>query len=115
MRYKKREDEKIDKLFNEASRYGLYIRFSDEVLFYRKGFHWEYITKENIIRMHMRVEEVISHTSCCAENMDIHNLIVQMKSGDELKIHVCDGEPRMAENLFEKIKLAWNGVEFSKI
>ena len=116
MRYNKRESKALDEAFAKAARHGFYIRFCEEALFYRKGLHWEYLLKENIIRMHRRVEEVISHTSCCAENMDIQKLIVELKNEDSknnsITIHVCDGEPRMAEKLYEDIKTAWPEIEY---
>lgn len=112
MRYKKKENEKLDVAFKEAARRGFNIRFSGDVLFYKKGFHWEYLESENIIRMHRRVEEVITHTSCCAENMDIQKLIVTYKDGKTDTIHVCDGEPRLAEKLYEDIKAAWPNIEY---
>jgi len=112
MRYKKKENEIIDKAFSDSVRHGMNIRFSEEVLFYRKGFHWEYIAHEDVERIYRRVEEVISHTSCCAENMDIQKFIVILKSKEEVTVHVCDGEPRLAEKLYEDIKSAWTDVEY---
>lgn len=114
MRYKKRENALIDAAFTKASKYGLYIKFSEEALFYRKGFHWEYITKDNIDRIYMRVEEVISHTSCCAENMDIQKLVVEYSDNERIAIHVCDGEPRLAERFYADIQKAWPDIEYGK-
>lgn len=112
MRYRKKVNEQLDKEFKEAARRGFNIKFSGGVLFYKKGFHWEYLEKENVIRMHRRVEEVISHTSCCAENMDIQKLIVTLSDNREETIHICDGEPRLAEKLYDDLTEAWPHVEF---
>ena len=112
MKYKKRIDERLDREYKESLKYGFNVRFYKDVLFYRKGFHFEYICHEDVSRIHRRVEEVISHTSCCAENMDIQKLIVTLKSGETLTVHVCDGEPRLAERLYEDIKSNWSDVEF---
>ncbi|MDO4188058.1 MAG: hypothetical protein Q4D29_03635 [Lachnospiraceae bacterium] len=112
MKYKKKENEAIDIEFKNASRRGFNIRFSGGILFYKKGFHWEYLEHENITKIHRRIEEVITHTSCCAENMDIQKLIVTLKDGQTETVHVCDGEPRLAEKLYDDLKSSWTNVEF---
>lgn len=112
MRYKKGVNEKLDRAFSGSTQHGMNIKLAEEVLFYRKMFHWEYIEKEDVEKMHRRVEEVITHTSCCAENMDIQRFIVTLKSSEEVSIHVCDGEPKLAEKLYEDIKSMWTDVEY---
>lgn len=112
MKYKKKENEKLDKAYKESKKHGFNIKLSEETIFFRKGFHWEYINRKDIDRIHRRVEEVISHTSCCAENMDIQKFIVTLKSGETVSIHVCDGEPRLAERLFDELKTMWSEVSF---
>lgn len=114
MRYKKKENEALDKCFESATKHGMNVRLSDEVIFYRKMFHWEYIKHEDIAKMYRRVEEVISHTSCCAENMDIDKLIVTLKDGSVIEIHVCDGERRLAEKLYADITSAWTDIAYGK-
>ena len=71
MKYKKKVDEALDTAFASAVKHGMNIRLADETLFFRKGFHWEYVLPEEVERIYRRVEEVITHTSCCAENMDM--------------------------------------------
>lgn len=112
MRYKKKENEQIDNFFKSANKHGMNVRFSKEALFFRKGFHWEYVLPEEVERIYRRVEEVITHTSCCAENMDIQKFIVILKSKETLTVHVCDGEPRLAERLYSDIQEAWTNVAF---
>lgn len=112
MIYKKKQNEQIDAAFKAADKHGMNIRFANDTLFYRKGFHWEYITSQTVERVYRRVEEVISHTSCCAENMDIQKFIVIHKSGEQETVHVCDGEPRLAERLYEDMQKAWPDVKF---
>lgn len=112
MKYKKKVNEALDAAFTSAVKHGMNIRFADDTLFFRKGFHWEYILRDEVTKMHRRVEEVISHTSCCAENMDIQRLIATLKNGDVVSIHVCDGEPRLAERLYDDIQNSWKNVEF---
>lgn len=112
MKYKKKENSELDLEFAGSSARGMNIRLSDNVLFYRKMLHWEYIKKDEVERVHRKIEEVITHTSCCAENMDIQWLIITNKNGEEIKVHVCDGEPRLAEKLYDDMKNSWTGVEF---
>lgn len=114
MRYKKKVDEALDTAFVNATKYGMNVRLSDKQLFYRKGFHWEYIDSNDITQIYRRVEEVISHTSCCAENMDIQKLIVTLKSGEMITVHVCDGEPRLAEKLYEEIRNNWPEIKYGQ-
>jgi len=114
MKYKKKQDTVLDESFSKAARHGMNIRFGGEYLFYRKGFHWEYIDHKDVARIYRRVEEVISHTSCCAENMDIEKLIVIGHDGNETTVHVCDGERRLAEKLYSDINEAWSDVAFGK-
>ena len=112
MKYSKNKDAMLDSAFAGSVKYGFNIRFSEEVLFYRKGLHWECIKHEDAERIYRRVEEVISHTSCCAENMDIQKLMVVLKSGETLTVHVCDGEPRLAERLYEEIQATWADITY---
>lgn len=112
MKYKKKENANLDAAFKEAAKHGFNVKFSNRTIFFRKGLHWEYINSEDVLRVHRRVEEVITHTSCCAENMDIQKFIVTLKSGETVTIHVCDGEPRLAERLYDDMKTAWPEVEF---
>ena len=112
MKYKKNTNENLDNAFKNATKHGMNIKLFEDILFYRKGFHWEFIEKKDVKRLYRRVEEVISHTSCCAENMDIQRLIATLKNGDVVSIHVCDGEPRLAERLYDDIQNSWKNVEF---
>lgn len=114
MRYKRGENPEIDKEFKNASMHGMLIKLSDNILFYKKMLHWEYINRDEISSMYRKVEEVISHTSCCANNMDIEHLIVTKKDGETLHIHVCDGEKRTADKLYSDLKSMWNDVSFGK-
>ena len=114
MRYKKNVDKALDEAFKASTKHGFNIRFANDVLFYKKGFHWEYLKRENVAKLHRRVEEVISHTSCCAENMDIQKFIVTLDNQEVVTVHVCDGEPRLAEKLYNDVKEAWPEVEYGK-
>lgn len=114
MRYKKGENPKIDTEFKNASLHGMLIKLSDEVLFYKKMLHWEYIEHADIASIYRKIEEVISHTSCCANNMDIERLIITKKDGEVLDIHVCDGEKRTADKLYSDLKNNWTDVSFGK-
>lgn len=114
MKYKKKENVALDTAFSNATKYGFNIKFCDIAIFYKKGFHWEYIKHEDIIQIYRRVEEVISHTSCCAENMDIQKFIVILKSGETIPVHICDGEPRLAENLYDTVMNTWTDIKYGK-
>lgn len=115
MRYKKNTNEKLDEAFKSAAKHGMNIRFSEDALFFKKMFHWEYVLKDEVSKMYRRVEEVITHTSCCAENMDIQKFMVTLKSGETVAVHVCDGEPRLAERLYDDIMAAWPNVEYGNV
>lgn len=112
MKYVKNQNASIDNAFKSATKHGFYVKFADAAIFFRKGLHWEYVVPEDVVRIRRRVEEVISHTSCCAENMDIQKLILTLKNNDETTIHVCDGEPKLAEKLYNDIQASWTNVEF---
>jgi len=114
MKYKKKENQALDIAFKNAASYGFKIKFCENAIFFRKGLHWEFLLPEEIDRIYRRVEEVISHTSCCAENMDIQKFIVVLKSGEKITIHVCDGEPRLAEKLFDLIQNTWTEINYSR-
>jgi len=113
MRYKKGIDSILDQKYKNSANHGMKVKLSEDVLFYRKMFHWEYIKREEIKSIYRKIEEVISHTSCCAENMDIERLIVTKKDGETLDIHVCDGERRTAERLYSDL-MKWDEISFGK-
>lgn len=114
MRYKRGENPEIDKEYKSSTMHGMLIKLSDEVLFYRKALHWEYVKHDEISAIHRKIEEVISHTSCCASNVDIERLIITKKDNDVLDIHVCDGEKRTADKLYSDLKAGWTDVVFGK-
>lgn len=112
MKYVKGQDARIDNEYKNSAMHSMRVKLSDEVLFYKKMFHWEYVLHEEISRIHRKVEEVVSHTSCCAENMDIDRLIITKKDGEVIDVHVCDGERRVAERLYDDLKKNWTDVSF---
>ena len=114
MRYKRGENPELDKEYKASAMHGMNVKLSDEVLFYRKMFHWEYIRHEEIAAIYRKIEEVISHTSCCAENVDIERLIITKKDGQELNVHVCDGERKTADRLYSDLKSSWTDISFGK-
>lgn len=114
MRYKKGIDEKLDKQYKQSALHGMSVKLSEEVLFYRKLFHWEYIHHEEIASIYRKIEEVISHTSCCAENVDIERLIVTKKDGEVIDVHVCDGERKTADKLYSDLVNNWTDIKYGK-
>lgn len=114
MRYKKNINEALDNEFSSSSKFGFSIRLAKNVVFYRKGLHWEYVENNDIERIYRRIEPVSSYGSCCADSMDIQWLIIILKNGIELKLHICDGEEKMAEDLYSRIQTAWTNVEYGK-
>lgn len=114
MKYKKNENQTLDTAFKSSSKHGFNVRLYEDIFFFKKGFHWEYIKREDVNRIYRRIEEVITHTSCCAENMDIQKFIFEMKAEEPITVHVCDGEPRLAENLYSILENSWTDISFGK-
>jgi len=114
MRYKKNVDESIDTAYKSSLKYGFNIKLSDEMIFYRKGLHWEYIQKDDITRIYRQIEPVSSYGSCCADSMDIQRLVVVLKNDESVSIHICDGEEKLAETVFSRLKSAWPDIEYRK-
>lgn len=112
MKYKKKIDESLDNAYRSSSKYGFNIRLSENVIFFRKGLHWEYIRKDDISRIYRRVEPVSSYGSCCADSMDIQNLIIVTSDNETFSAHICDGEERLAEILYSRIQEAWPHIEY---
>lgn len=113
MKYVKGSDSQLDKEYKSSALHGMKVKLSENTLFYKKFFHWEYVKREEIERIYRKVEEVISHTSCCAENVDIERLIVMKKDGEIINIHVCDGERKTAERLYSDLQ-KWSEIKFGK-
>lgn len=112
MKYKKGIDATLDAAYKSSAMHGMNIKLAENIMFYRKMLHWEYVKCEDIQSVYRKVEEVISHTSCCAENVDIERLIITKKDGEVINVHVCDGERRVAERLYSDLKEFWTGVQF---
>lgn len=113
MVYKKGIDSQLDQEYKSSALHGMKVKLSENVLFYRKMFRWEYVLRDEIEQIYRKIEEVLSHTSCCAENVDIERLIVTKKDGEVLDIHVCDGERRTAERLYSDLQ-KWTNIKFGK-
>lgn len=112
MKYKRGADTALDAAYKASALHGMNVRHADNILFYRKMLHWEYVKCEEVKSVYRKIEEVISHTSCCAENIDIERLIITKNDGEVINVHVCDGERKVAERLYADLKEAWKNVAF---
>lgn len=114
MKYKKNQNASLDASYKSSAKFGFNIKLSDDALFYRKGLHWEYIINSDIKQIYRQVEPVSSYGSCCADSMDIQRLIVILKNDESVSIHICDGEEKLAETVFARIKSLWPDIKYGK-
>lgn len=112
-RYKKKEDERIDREFENASRYGK-VALGKDLVFWKKGLRWMYADMNKIERAFRRIEAVDTKMCCGHVNFDIQKLVLIPRDGGELELLIGEGIPREAEALYEELRGQGRDILFGK-
>lgn len=103
----------IDGQFDSGKGYGK-IRMGSDALFWKEGFRWYAVELSRAERIYRQVEYVYGKLCCGGRTYDIQRLIVMLKNGTTLKLHIGDDMQTQAEALFEALKAAHPQIQYKK-
>ena len=103
MRYTKGNDAALDQEFQSAVPYSK-VKLGKTTLFWRFGLRWYQISLNQVQRIFRRVEQVVGRLCCGGQNFVIERLVLILKDGSEVVIHIGDDVQPAAEALLQALK-----------
>ena len=101
--YKKKANPALDAEFAGGKDYG-WVRPSQDSIFWRSGLHWYVVSLAEVQRIFRRVEQVVGRLCCGGQNFVIERLVLILKDGSEVVIHIGDDVQPAAEALLQALK-----------
>ncbi|MBQ8653430.1 MAG: hypothetical protein IJ507_00700 [Clostridia bacterium] len=97
------ENEGRDAAFAAAEEYGK-VRMGEGMLFWKEGLRWHAIEVDCAQRIYRQVENVYGRLCCGGRSYVIERLIVVLRDGGSIRIHIGDDCRKDAEALMEALK-----------
>ena len=107
------EDENLDMQFERSGAYGK-VRVGEDMLFWKEGLRWYRVGMAQIQRIYRQVEHVYGRLCCGGRSYDIQRLIVVLRDGSGLKMHIGDDAVREAEALMEALRGMHPEIQYGK-
>lgn len=111
--YKKGSDPQLDADFSAASLYGK-VKPGTASLFWRFGLRWYTIPLERVERIFRRVEPVYGKLCCGGQSFIIEWLVLCLKDGTEVAVHIGDDVKKEAEALLQALKETHPQLQYGK-
>lgn len=112
-RYTAGEDAALDAEFSQAVRYEK-VKLGEKQLFWKPMFRWHRISLSQVQRIFRRVQDVRGRLCCGGRNFRIEWIVLLLKDGTELEIHVGDDVGTEAKALLEALKIAHPQLQYGK-
>jgi len=112
--YSKGTDTLLDKDFAEAKAYGK-VRPGQQTIFWKSGLRWYALPVTDIQRIYRRREPVIRKLCCGGKSYYIEYLVMVLKNGQELVVHIGDDIPKDAEALLAALKEQHPHLQYGKV
>ena len=112
--FSKGTDAVLDADFDMAKAYGR-VRPGQQVIFWKRGLRWYALPVADIQRIHRRLEPVIRKLCCGGKSYYIEYLVMILKNGQELMVHIGDDIPKDAEALLAALKEQHPGIQYGKV
>lgn len=111
--YKKGNDPVLDADFSAASAYSK-VKPGKQALFWKFGLRWHAVPMEAVQRIFRRVEPVYGKLCCGGQSFIIEWLVLMLKDGTELVVHIGDDVKKDAEALLQALKEAHPEIQYGK-
>jgi len=112
--YSKGTDPVLDADFAAAKAYSK-VKAGQQALFWKAGLHWYAVPMSEIQRIFRRLEPVIRRLCCGGRSYYIERLVLILKNGEELVVHVGDDVKRDAEALFAALQEGHPNLQYGKV
>ena len=112
-RYTAKEDTALDAAFAKAERYEN-VKLDGEYLFWKPMFRWHRIPISQAQRIFRRVQDVRGRLCCGGRNFRIEWLVLLLKDGSELQIHVGDAVGPTAQARLEALQVQHPELQYGK-
>ena len=109
--YTKGNDAALDQEFAGAAAYSK-VKLGQNVLFWRSGLRWYRMPLDQVQRIFRRVEQVVGRLCCGGQNFVIERLVLILKDGSEVVIHIGDDVQTSAEALLQALKDAHPELQY---
>ena len=111
--YSKGSDAVLDADFDMAKEYSK-VRVGQQTIFWKNGLRRYAIPVAEIQRFHRQLEPVIRRMCCGGKSFYIERLVLALKNGEELVIHIGDDVPKEAEALAAAMQKQHPQIHFGK-
>lgn len=111
--YQKGSDPALDADFAAASLYGK-VKPGKQALFWRFGLRWYSLPLEHVQRIFRRVEPVYGKLCCGGQSFIIEWLVLLLKDGTEVVVHIGDDVKKDAEALLQALKEVHPEIQYGK-
>lgn len=112
--YTKGNDPALDAEFSSAAAYSK-VKPGTSCIFWRSGFRWYHIQLSNVQRIFRRVEPVYGKLCCGGKSFIIEWLVLVLRDGTELVVHIGDDVKKQAEDLLEALKISHPEIQYGKV
>ncbi len=112
--YTKGVDATLDADFDMAKDYAK-VKPGRKAIFWKNGLRRYAISVEEIQRVYRQLEPVIRRMCCGGKSYYIERLVMILKNGEELVIHIGDDVPKDAETLYGALKELHPNLQFGKV
>ena len=112
--YSKGTDAVLDADFSMAQAYGK-VRPGQQAIFWKNGLRWYALPVANIQRFYRQLEPVIRRMCCGGKSFYIERLVLVLKNGEDLVVHIGDDIPKEAEALVAAMQKQHPQIHFGKV
>lgn len=112
--YTKGVDAALDADFDMAQAYGK-VRPGQQAIFWKHGLRRYALPVAEVQRFYRQLEPVIRRMCCGGKSFYIERLVLGLKNGEELVIHIGDDIPKEAEALAAAMQKQYPQIHFGKV
>ena len=104
----------VDRDHDSAQAYGK-VRLGKEALFFKAGFREYAVPFSSVQRVFRRMDMVYGKLCCGGSTYDVQMLVLLLKHGTELEIHIGDDMEKQAQALYAALQEAQPQLQYGKL
>lgn len=112
--YSKGNDAGLDADFSQAKVFGK-VKPGKQAIFWKSGLRWCALPVANIDRIFRQREGVIRKMCCGGKSFFIERLVLILRSGEKLVVHIGDDVPKEAEELLTALQEQHPNLQYGKV
>ena len=112
--YSRGVDARLDEELSGAPAFSK-VRPGERHLFWKSGFRWYAVPFADIQRIYRRVEQVVGRLCCGGKTYVIEWLVLVLRDGREVVLHIGDEVRKKAENLMVHLENTQPQIAYGKV